>query len=206
MSNTNWLITSTGEFHAFPSGDDLDLDLERPYRLYRFLTDVENILYAEVDDWVRLQKICPLVRRLLNSSWWLQGEYKEPNPQTGWSVKFLYEEPNFPLTVQTVVWLPGQVSPIHNHGALGIVALVDGQEKNRLWRRVADAAHSDCDRIEPAGELILEPGDIIGLMPDAIHQVEALGDQPTISFNLYGPTNYNQRYEFDVTKHTAKSF
>ncbi len=206
MPNTNWLITNTGKPHAFPVNDDFDsrIDTERPYRLYRFLTDVENILDTEADDWVRLQKICPLVRRLLNSSWWLQGEYKEPNPQTGWSVKFLYEEPDFPLTVQTVVWLPGQVSPIHNHGALGIVALIDGQEKNQLWRRVGDA--TDCDRIEPAGNLILEPGDLIGLMPDAIHQVEVLGDRPTISFNLYGPTLYDQRYEFDTTQHTAKRF
>ncbi|MGP1383702.1 MAG: cupin [Thainema sp.] len=206
MPNTNWLITNTGESHAFSVSDDADniLEIDRPYRLYRFLTDVENILYAEADDWVRLQRICPLVRRLLNSSWWLQGEYKEPNPQTGWSVKFLYEEPDFPLTVQTVVWLPGQVSSIHNHGALGIVALIDGQEKNQLWRRVGDPDY--CDRIEPVGDLVLEPGDIIGLMPDAIHHVEVMSEQPTISFNLYGPTNYDQRYEFDVKQHTAKQF
>ena len=35
-----------------------------------------------------------------------------------------------------VTWLPGHTSTIHNHGTWGIVALVGGQERNRLWRRV----------------------------------------------------------------------
>jgi len=43
-------------------------------------------------------------------------------------------------------------------------------------------------------------------MPDAIHQVEALGDDPTISFNLYGVTDYDQRFEFDVERGIARNF
>jgi len=43
-------------------------------------------------------------------------------------------------------------------------------------------------------------------MPDAIHRVEALGDEPAISFNLYGETNYEQRFEFDPVNSTAKNF
>jgi len=43
-------------------------------------------------------------------------------------------------------------------------------------------------------------------MPDAIHQVEAIGDQPTISFNVYGETNYDQRFEFDFKHKTAHLF
>jgi predicted metal-dependent enzyme (double-stranded beta helix superfamily) len=39
-----------------------------------------------------------------------------------------------------------------------------------------------------------------------IHRVEALGDEPTISFNLYGETNYEQRFEFDPVNCTAKTF
>jgi predicted metal-dependent enzyme (double-stranded beta helix superfamily) len=43
-------------------------------------------------------------------------------------------------------------------------------------------------------------------MPDAIHSVEAIGDEPTISFNLYGETDYDQRFEFDPVTCTAKNF
>lgn len=202
MESSDWLVTD--------NGDCLGCKVQESetstgyYRLYRFLTDVEDILETIKDDRQRLEKIRPLVRRLLTSSDWLQGEYREPNPDTGWSVLMLYDEPKFPLTVQTVVWLPGRVSPIHNHAAWGVVALISGEEKNTFWRRTRDSEGRD--RIENRGEQVLVPGDIISFMPDAIHHVEAMGEEPTITFNLYGETDYQQRFEFDPITHTAKNF
>ncbi|MGQ9873409.1 cysteine dioxygenase family protein [Leptodesmis sp.] len=128
----------------------------------------------------------------------------EPDPDLGWEVTMLYDEPFFPLTVQLVAWAPGVTSPIHNHATWGVVALLSGQEKNTFWQRSPTSEFSD--RIELAADLLLSPGGILCLMPDAIHQVEAIGDQPTISFNLYGETNYDQRFEFDLNRFTAKNF
>jgi predicted metal-dependent enzyme (double-stranded beta helix superfamily) len=178
--------------------------LTQPYRLYRFLTDLEDILKQEPDDQRRLRLICPLVRRLLNSSTWLLDHYLPPDPDTGWSVLMLYDEPDYPITVQTVVWSPGSVSPIHNHAAWGIVALLSGQEKNTFWQRSGTA--DTPDRIEQVGDRTLSPGDILCLMPDAIHHIEAVSDEPTISFNLYGETNYSQRFQFDALQDTAHIF
>lgn len=201
MISQDWLATDDGKCEAWEElADDLELSTHQ-YRLYRFLTDLEDILYKFQSDHHRLQAICPLVRRLLISSEWLQGEYLEPDSETGWSVLTLYDEPDFPLTVQTVAWLPGRVSPIHNHATWGVVALISGEEKNTLWRRTDH--HGGVQKV---GEIILTPGEIISLMPDAIHSVEALGEEPTISFNLYGETNYEQRFEFDPVSGTAKNF
>ena len=79
---------------------------------------------------------------------------------------------------------------------------MSGEEKNTLWKK----ENSDDKRIEKAGELILSPGDIISLTPDAIHNIEVMGDEPTVSFNLYGETNYDQRFEFDPNNCTAANF
>lgn len=202
MTNHNWLVTDDGRQTTFGNTDVPTP--ERVYRLYRFLTDLEDILADESDDGIRIQKITPLVRQLLTSSYWLQMEYDPPSDKTGWSVKFLYREYEFPLTVQMVAWAPGQVSTIHNHGTWGIVALIGGEEKNRLWQRSPTAEQPH--RLQSVGEKILVPGDIIGFTPGAIHQVEPLGDEPTVSFNLYGVTNYKTRYEYNVEAQTAKLF
>ncbi|KST67536.1 cysteine dioxygenase family protein [Mastigocoleus testarum] len=201
-TNTDWLVLDNGECQPYETTTDAS-DSERPYRLYRFLTDLEDILINVTDDTQRLKLICPLVRRLLNSSEWLQYEFEEPNPETGWSVTTLYDEPDFPLTVQTVAWAPGSSSPIHNHAAWGVVAILDGQEKNKFWQ-VAD---EDSDGgIVQIGEKLLLPGEIISFTPNAIHSIEVVGDEPTISFNLYGETNYEQRFEFDPTTGKANNF
>ncbi|ERN40231.1 putative metal-dependent enzyme of the double-stranded beta helix superfamily [Rubidibacter lacunae KORDI 51-2] len=202
MDARNWLVIDDSTY--------TELDLEcfepplEPYRLYRFLSDLEDILAQEPDDRQRLQAILPRVRTLLNSSYWLQMEFDPPSPRTGWAVRFLYRDHEFPLTLQMVTWAPGQVSPIHNHASWGAIALIAGQERNRIWKRspTADAR----DRIEPVGEVVLNPGDVIGLTPEAIHSVEVLGNEPTISFNLYGVTNFQKRFEFDRERGTAKLY
>jgi predicted metal-dependent enzyme (double-stranded beta helix superfamily) len=77
------------------------------------------------------------------------------------------------------------------------------KKKNTFWQRSGDRG----DRISSIGDRLLTPGDILCLMPDVIHHVEAMGDEPTIiSFNLYGETNYNQRFEFDPVQGTAQNF
>ncbi|MDY7012967.1 MAG: cupin, partial [Cyanobacteriota bacterium] len=172
---------------------------QSPYRLYRFLSELDDILERVSDDVRRLQLIIPLVRRLLDESPWLQFNYDTPDSNSGWSVQMLYDEPEYPLTVQMVAWAPGQVSPIHNHATWGIVALLEGEEKNTLWRRTGDP--QERDRLEWASDRILKPGDIMAFLPDTIHCVEALGQTPTVSFNLYGETDYDSRFTFDPNTH-----
>jgi len=203
MIGHDWLVADDGQCKAL-EGFSQPKELVEPYRLYRFLTDLEDVLNQVPDDQLRLQAIVPLVRQLLNSAEWLQILPLQPDPDTGWAVTMLYDEPFFPLTVQLVAWAPGMVSPIHNHASWGLVALLSGQEKNTFWQRspIADLP----DRIESVGDRLMVPGDILCLMPNAIHQVEAIGDQPTISFNLYGETNYDRRLEFDPIQGTAKNF
>jgi predicted metal-dependent enzyme (double-stranded beta helix superfamily) len=202
MENQNWLVTDDGQVETFGT-TDVEAP-ERVYRLYRFLTELEDLLAAVPDQRERLVEIAPMVRTLLTSAYWLQMEYKPADPNTGWAVNFLYREHKFPLTVQMVTWAPGSRSTIHNHATWGLVALLGGQEKNHFWRRspTADAPH----RLEPAGELLMSPGDIITFTPGAIHQVEPIGEEPTISFNLYGVTDLKQRYVFDPAAQTAQHF
>jgi predicted metal-dependent enzyme (double-stranded beta helix superfamily) len=202
MIGKDWLVTDDGQCNIFEATNQIE-DLH-PYRLYRFLTDLEDVLEQISDDYLRLQAICPLVHRLLDSSSWLEIALLEPDPETGWAVQTLYDEPFFPLTVQLVAWAPGTVSPIHNHGCWGLVALLSGEEKNTFWQRSATTKFPD--KIKTVGDILLAPGDILCLMPDAIHHVEALGDEPTISFNLYGETDYDRRFEFDPIQRTAKIF
>lgn len=203
MAEQDWLVTNEGHCLEIASSPQ-EGELARPYRLYRFLTDLEDILEQVADDQQRLHLICPLVRRLLNSSEWLHTNFSPPDPETGWSVVMLYDEPDFPLTVQTVVWSPGSVSPIHNHAAWGIVALINGQEKNTFWRR--SPTPQQPDRVQPVGDHLLTPGDILCLMPDAVHQIEVVGDEPTVSFNLYGKTDYHRRFEFNLEQGMAHIF
>lgn len=194
----DWHVDNQGKIVAGASGDDFELP-EEEYRLYRFLTEVEDLLRQDPEDGVFVRQLAPMVRRLLMSSYWLQGSYSEPDPKKGWSVDFLYDEPGFPLTIQMVAWKPGSVSPIHNHAAWGLVAFIEGMEKNTFWRETEAG-------IETIGEQIFEMGDIVTFEPQAIHHIEALGEETIVSFNIYGKTDYKNRYRFNAETGTKEKF
>jgi predicted metal-dependent enzyme (double-stranded beta helix superfamily) len=203
MKGRDWLVTGDGQHQACKSVRAWDL-LRENYRVYRFLTEVEDVLNDVADETSRLPEIRMLVRRLIVNSYWVRSQYLEACPQTKTSVLLLYDELGFPLTVQTVTFAPGVVSTIHNHGTWGVVAVLKGQEKNTFWQRNPNPESKE--KITQIGELTLFPGDIISFTPDAIHCVEAMGDEPTVTFNIYGETEPKERFEFDIITHTAKNF
>lgn len=203
MKGRDWLLTGDGQYQACKSVRAWDL-LRENYRLYRFLTEVEDVLNSVDDETICLPEIRMLVRRLIVNSYWVRSQNLEPSPKTGTSVLLLYDELGFPLTVQTVTFAPGTRSTIHNHGTWGIVAVLKGEEKNTFWRRTNSPEFQD--KIERTGEITLSPGDIISFTPDAIHSVEAVGEEPTVTFNIYGETDPNERFEFNSVTHKARNF
>jgi predicted metal-dependent enzyme (double-stranded beta helix superfamily) len=196
-------VTEDGRWQVCKPVREWDL-LRTPYRFHRFLTEVEDVLENAIDETDCLPELRLLVRRLITNSYWLQTQFAPPHPDTGSGVIMLYDEIGYPLTVQVATYLPGTTSTIHNHGNWGIVALLKGEEDNTLWRRIRDPRFPD--RVEPIAEVRLLPGDIISFTPGAIHSVVAVGEEPTVTFSIYGETHHSKRFEFDVVSHTAKNF
>ena len=203
IQGKDWTVTAGGEYEACKPVRTWNL-LRQDYRLYRFLTELEDVLNEAQDQCSCLPAIRMLVRKLIINSYWVQSQYSQPDEQTGSSVLILYDELGFPLTVQTVTFAPGTRSTIHNHGTWGVIALLKGKEKNTFWQR--DSGVEGELKVIPTGEIYLSPGDVISLTPDAIHSVEAMGDEPTVTFNIYGETNPQERFEFDLVAQTAKKF
>jgi predicted metal-dependent enzyme (double-stranded beta helix superfamily) len=185
MATHDLLVNNDGSFETLNSVGKYQITSEI-YRLYHFLYDLETILKVEKDDKKRLQLICPLVRRLLMSSYWLQNTVRRPDPETGWSVVKLYDEPLFPWTLQNVCWQPGKISEIHNHATWAIIAFIQGQEKNTFWRPSNNTSAENL--VEKVSERTFVAGDVVAMMPDVIHNIESLSDTPTITFTLYGQT------------------
>lgn len=203
MKHRDLLITDAGQVEICKPAREWDL-LRTPYRFHRFLTEVEDVLEEAIEETDNLPQLRLLVRRLITNSYWIQTQYIEPNPDTGTGVIMLYDEIGYPLTVQITTYLPGTRSTIHNHGNWGIVTLLKGEEKNTIWQRMVNSPLPN--RVVRTTELVLLPGDIISFTPGAIHSVEALGDEPVVTFSLYGETHHSRRFEFDPVMHTAKNF
>ncbi|NER79242.1 MAG: cupin [Leptolyngbya sp. SIO1D8] len=206
MNVQDWFVTHNGQCQRRPTARAWDL-LREPYYLHQFLTEILDILSHapnELEEWDYLPQIRRKVRQLVINSYWLKTQYTLPDNQVGAQVTTLYDEIGYPLTVQNVVTMPGFLSPIHNHGTWGILFQLEGKDRHQFWRRVNSLEAPF--RIEPMGEYVLKPGEILSFHPDAIHQVSTVGQTPSINFQLYGDTQPQGRFQFKPASQTAKPF
>lgn len=183
----------------------------QPYRFCRFLCDLEDLVETISSDRDRIQIATQLVQRLLTQATWIFEACPEPDPDKGLAIRRLYREPGYPFTVKIVSWLPGTTSPVHNHGAWSIVAILGdgtcGQEENQFWQRQDDGSRPEYAQLQPASQRTLKPGDILGLMPDAIHSVRqvSVAQRPTYTFNVYGKADLKRRFVFDPKTQQARN-
>lgn len=81
---------------------------------------------------------------------------------------------------------PGNATRPHNHTTWAVVVAVEGQELNRVFRRLDDGHDPEHATLELDREIVVEPGRGIMLMPDDIHSIHTSGTRPTRHLHMYG--------------------
>lgn len=121
------------------------------------------------------------MRRLVSGGDWLPAECREPGEES-YRRHLLYADPFGRFTVLSVVWRPGQGTPVHGHTAWGAVGVYSGKPAVANYRLVRDGA------VELACEATCAPGDVTCVQPgiDYPHRVCNAGDDVAITIHTYG--------------------
>ena len=121
------------------------------------------------------------LKRLLAVDGWLAPEHQRPG-RDAYRQHLLHVSADRRLSVLSLVWLPGQRTPIHDHVSWCVVGVYEGREREIRYRAVGD-------RLEEAGSIDALPGHVEVIVPSSeadIHAVAAVGTEPTISIHVYG--------------------
>lgn len=114
----------------------------------------------------------------------------------------LREDDDGALALYVNSGLPAQSYRPHNHGgAWAIVAAVEGSERHDLYT-------CEQEKLEHAGEVVVQPGTAVSMLPEGIHAIQGVGDQPLLHLHLYARNFANQaeRIEFDPEAGTSHRF
>ena len=81
--------------------------------------------------------------------------------------------------------LPGKAQPPHDHTTWAIIAGITGNERNVFYRREAtdDPAR---DRLTETGRSDVVSGSSVTLLPDDVHTIELVGNEPGLHLHFYG--------------------
>ena len=178
------------------------------YSIPQLVADLRRIRAEVADEHRLLAAVRPLALRAAESrSLWLEDRMFLPDPEQGFSLFPLSEEPDHTLAVFALSWLPDRGTPPHDHGTWAVVAGVLGPEKNTFWRRRDDGTRPGHADLERAGVKVFEPGEVLAMPTGVIHAVWNETDAVTVSLHIYGKhINHTGRSKFDPEKRTASLY
>lgn len=132
-----------------------------------------------------------------------------PPPQGPTNI--LYEvtsDPDGQFTLYVSSANKGKETPPHNHSTWAIITAVAGDELNKLYKRLDDGSNNNAADIVEDRQHTVRVGAPIALMPDDIHSIHVLSDEPTLHLHLYGRrlSDLKDRLQFDVGARKAEWF
>jgi predicted metal-dependent enzyme (double-stranded beta helix superfamily) len=151
--------------------------------------------------------LAPLMLELIDHA----GQFLEPrhyrSTDAGYARNLIYEAPDKSLSLYSLVWLPGQWTPVHDHGSWGVVGVVEGVLEERGYVRLSPDRGAD-EEIDLArgGTVLLRHGAVTSFVPnpDHIHVTGVpLERSRAVSLHLYGRTMSNFNI-YDVQARTRR--
>jgi len=145
--------------------------------------------------------LAPRMEALLaHADEFLRDEHKQPDPN-GYARHPVFICPEGGMSLFTMVWSPGQWTPIHDHGTWGVVGVLEGMLEERAFVRVDEAQGESGIELIRAGVVLLSQGSICTFTPspEHIHRTGCDESRPTtLTLHLYGRvmTNFHV-YDFD---------
>ncbi|GAB3506858.1 putative metal-dependent enzyme (double-stranded beta helix superfamily) [Amycolatopsis cihanbeyliensis] len=139
-------------------------------------------LFDRIDDpHDRARAAAGALSGLLDADGVLAPEHTEPDPLR-YRQHLVHVDGRRRFSVVSLVWLPGQRTPVHSHACWCVVGVVTGREAETRYRL------DPTGRVEPAGTAVNLPGDVCWLVPPErdIHRVCNDGDRPAVSLHVYG--------------------
>ena len=169
-----------------------------PYTLDQYVSDLRAIAAQETDPEKITKRVEPLAKRFASAPGWFRPQFRECDPEQGFSLHMLHEEPNHDLAVFLISWLPDRGTLPHNHKTWAVVVNMEGEEQEISYERLDDGSKPGFADLKRGKAVVMKAGDVARCYPEHIHKVWNVGKDAAISLHTYGRhINYTGRSEFD---------
>ena len=158
--------------------------------LERFISQAAARNRAQADPADCVLALAPLMLDLIEQAGtFLEPQHYRSDPHS-YTRNLVYDAADQSLSLYSIVWLPGQWTPVHDHGSWGVVGVVEGVLEERSYVRLSPDRGADADiDLARGGTVLLRHGAVTSFVPnpDHIHVTGVPSDRPrAVSLHLYG--------------------
>ena len=178
-----------------------------PYTLEQYVADLRAIAAQETDPVRITDRVAPLAQKFAKAPGWFRPEFRQCDPEQGFSLHILHEEPDHDLAVFLISWLPDRGTTPHNHKTWAVVVGMEGSEQEVNYERLDDGSRPGYADLKPGETQVMKAGDVARCYPEHIHSVWNVGKGISMSLHTYGRhINYTGRSEFDPEAKREKPY
>jgi 3-mercaptopropionate dioxygenase len=175
--------------------------------LETFIENCESVVSTMNKAADRVRAVAPLMQSLAAGAVrFLSAEHFRSDPEH-YARNAIYLAPSGNLSLFALVWLPGQWTPVHDHGCWGVVGIVRGVLEERSYMSASGEIIADSGiRLKRGGVILLNPGSVSSFVPnpDHIHKTGVPRERETcVSLHLYG-RNMNSFHVYNVEAGTRR--
>ena len=151
--------------------------------------------------------LAPLMLELIDQAdAFLEPQHYRSDPDH-YARNLVYDAADASLSLYTLVWLPGQWTPVHDHGSWGVVGVLEGVLEERSYVRLSADRGADAGiDLVRGGVILLGRGAVTSFVPnpDHIHVTSVPPQRPrAVSLHLYGRM-MNSFNTYDVAAGTRR--
>jgi 3-mercaptopropionate dioxygenase len=151
----------------------------------QFLERMDALVAAKDDPHVIADETGHLLAELLRHPEFLEERFREPDAGH-YRQHLVHVHPRGGYSVVSLVWKPGQATPVHDHRCWCVVGVLQGRERETRYHLYR---HDGGDLLVLDGESVYSPGQVCRLVPpdEDIHRVANAGvEGMSISIHVYG--------------------
>lgn len=162
-------------------------ELRGTYGLAEFVQDVETLLDRHPAMPVTIKEVSGHLFRLMEHDGWLPESCRASRTET-YARHLLHKDRQNRFVVLSLVWLPGQGTPIHDHSCWGVMGLLENSLEEVGYERLDDGSRPGYAELRELTGRQVSKGSTSYLLPpyQEIHSIGNNTDRTTISIHVYG--------------------
>ena len=172
-----------------------------------FVTACDNLVLSGCDPSSCVSQVAPLMLELVKTgTQLLTPDQMQEDPKT-YARNAIHLGDADGTSLFALVWLPGQWTPIHDHGTWGVVGILEGVLEERSFLPVNNFKESNEKyELQTGGTVLLNSGSVGTFVPnpDHIHVTGVPQDRKkVVSLHLYG-RRMNNFHFYDLDNSTRQ--